>query len=476
LRISSKDIIGRDVIHLLLSAKDAARIRLRPMDRWLTASTPKGTRDSYESVWRDFTAWCERTPEVGAMEPERLVEMARSDLDTVRDLLIRYENELVGRKLAEHTINKKKMAIRSFLSANGCPLPKQRRGRKPRTTYEQRAELTQEEVANLVYSARSLRDKAIICFLAQTGQRVGVLSALKYGHIREVLGRGTSPYVITMPELFLNFKSQNINKGSVEYQFCFGEDTANLIRRMLDERKEGGEAITDESWLFRSQQNVSRKQTWTGGRAGAGRLEVHVKRLNETGKPVERRSIEHIVNAAAAAIGIQKVIVTKLGEKNLAIHPHTFRAYWKQQMRLAGIQDDELLNYVVNHELPYDGAYDRFRTILPKAYASAEPCLSLSTRPRIEEVKKEAALEAMRHFATAFGIDPMKVRIEKQRESGKEPTAEEEMGLLEVEMKKLREPRNDPQIIVKEVELEAHLKEGWQFVSTLPSGKVLIRK
>jgi hypothetical protein len=34
----------------------------------------------------------------------------------------------------------------------------------------------------------------------------------------------------------------------------------------------------------------------------------------------------------------------------------------------------------------------------------------------------------------------------------------------------------DPQNIVEEAELKPYVDEGWQFVSTLPSGKVLIRK
>jgi hypothetical protein len=35
-------------------------------------------------------------------------------------------------------------------------------------------------------------------------------------------------------------------------------------------------------------------------------------------------------------------------------------------------------------------------------------------------------------------------------------------------MKKMRENPN-PQIIVREEELESHLRDGWQFVSVLPS-------
>jgi len=44
------------------------------------------------------------------------------------------------------------------------------------------------------------------------------------------------------------------------------------------------------------------------------------------------------------------------------------------------------------------------------------------------------------------------------------------------ELKKLREEKHNPQRIVRENELESYLKEGWQFISVLPSQRILIRK
>lgn len=114
-------------------------------------------------------------------------------------------------------------------------------------------------------------------------------------------------------------------------------------------------------------------------------------------------------------------------------------------------------------------------------YTKAIPALTILshdelTRDDMEQVRKEAALEAMRAVATSFGIDRMKVRVEKEKEFERELTNDEEMEFIKVEIKKLREPKEDPQMIVKEEELQSHLKDGWQFVSVLPSQKILIRK
>ena len=70
----------------------------------------------------------------------------------------------------------------------------------------------------------------------------------------------------------------------------------------------------------------------------------------------------------------------------------------------------------------------------------------------------------------------MKVRLEKEKEMSREITSSEEIELIKLEMTKLREPKEDPQIVVKEDELQTYLKDGWQFVSVLPSQKILVRK
>jgi transcriptional regulator with XRE-family HTH domain len=112
-----------------------------------------------------------------------------------------------------------------------------------------------------------------------------------------------------------------------------------------------------------------------------------------------------------------------------------------------------------------------------KCYRGCEPFLSTTIR-QVEQsdIVKEAKIEALKSIAkTMFGIDLAEVKIAKEKELGKELGSDEEIELLEIEIKKLRE-HQDPQIIVAEEELERHLEEGWEFVSVLPSKKILVRK
>ena len=87
-----------------------------------------------------------------------------------------------------------------------------------------------------------------------------------------------------------------------------------------------------------------------------------------------------------------------------------------------------------------------------------------------------------RQQAKMYGIDPMKVRIEKERELGKELSLDEEQDLLTTEIKKLTIPQLNSNgkpyrsKIIGEKELAPHIEEGWEIVKELSNGRFLIKK
>jgi len=92
-------------------------------------------------------------------------------------------------------------------------------------------------------------------------------------------------------------------------------------------------------------------------------------------------------------------------------------------------------------------------------------------------IVKEAKIEALKSMAKSLlGIDLVEVKVAKEKELKRDLTKDEEIALFESEIKKMRNGERDPQIMVSEEELEKHLADGWQFVSILPSQKILIRK
>jgi len=165
------------------------------------------------------------------------------------------------------------------------------------------------------------------------------------------------------------------------------------------------------------------------------------------------------------------------------------RCYAETQLIIAesrGKISHPYLQFVAGHKGDIESRYSTNKGRLPpdmieemrRAYGECEPFLGTVAQPLEQSaIVKEAKLEALKSIAKSLlGIDLLEVKVAKERELQKELSVDDEIELFENEIKKMREQEKDPQIIVGEEELENHLAEGWEFVSVLPSQKILIKK
>ena len=235
--------------------------------------------------------------------------------------------------------------ILSFFSANYVTIRDLSREimRTQDNAWETTFVLTQDQVRRMVESRKSTRDKALIAFLAQTGQRVGVLTAMKTGLIRRF---ESDPHgIVEVPPNFKNPRGTNVNKYEVRYNFVIGEDTMRYIGDLTNWK---------EGWLFE------------GGYSKKDGISV--------------RQIGRVVDEAAEAIGIQNPIQTEIAWRSMnRVHPHIFRRYWVERVTSHGMLETHR-EYMMGHKLPYRGTYvvglltdDK----LVRAYTKAEANLSL---------------------------------------------------------------------------------------------------
>jgi site-specific recombinase XerC len=169
--------------------------------------------------------------------------------------------------------------------------------------------------------------------------------------------------------------------------------------------------------------------------------------------------------------------------------PYVLRAYFDTNMIIAeskGKISHPYLQFLMGHKGDIEARYSTNKGVLPpdmiedmrNAYKACEPFLTTLIKPLEESnIVKEAKIEALKSMAKSLlGIDLLEVKIAKEKELGRELTKDEELELYENELKKLREGKHNPQRIIYENELEKYLNEGWQFIATLPSQRILIRK
>lgn len=307
-----------------------AVVMMTPNERWLSHFEGEESKGRHSRALERFEI------KVG-MKATDLLEIARKDILEGRppiqleDALTRYYNDLIEHGQAKTSAAQWYSLIRGYFSANHIRL-----GRTPRymtasgAAYEPRSVLTQKQVRAMVESLTKPRDKLVVAFPAQTGQRLGVITAVKYPMIRIIQAHG----LVEVPPTLLNPNGDNVNKAEVRYKFVIGKDAMRLI------------------------EEVSNKKSWL--------------------VDLSERQIGRIVDQAARNVGIQEPIETKLGRSWHSVHPHVFRKYWKHQMKLGKITDAELLNSMMGHKLAYAGAYDVFpdEDVL-KAYKYAEKRLAV---------------------------------------------------------------------------------------------------
>jgi len=247
---------------------------------------------------------------------------------------------------------------------------------------------------------------------------------------------------------------KSLSKTRHQYFTFVPELTITYIKEYIDKRVKNGEILSEKTRLLDfDTRGSSRKNNF----------------LRTT--LVTRDIKEAIVNAG------------------FSWRPYVLRAYFDTNMIIAeskGKISHPYLQFLMGHKGDIEARYSTNKGFLPpdmiedmrKCYKECESYFSTLTQPLEQSsIVTDAKIEAVKFMAKALlNIDLIEVKIGKEKELGKELTPEETLQLFEDEMKKLRDGKHNPQRIIREEELERHLAEGWHFVSTLPSQRILVKK
>jgi integrase len=309
------------------------------LDPWLTSKGSEGTRLHYRLLFWRFCRYCNSTPEKILNETRKA--WFSPEGPPVKNALISWLEYERKKGISESSLETYRNSILSFFSFNGLPIGKGTRlssHLRSDASYESRKLLTPSEVRKMINSTDAPEAKAVIAFLAQTGQRVGVLTAIKWSMV-ELRG----PYGLAqVPKTLLDRQRKNVNKCKTRYVFVIGSDTMRLLKRI--------------------------PQTPT--------------RMRERDFVFEypKHQMQRIVLQAASFANIQGEIPRTIpGKVWRTVHAHTFRRYWKDRVR-RGHMDDTVSEYVLGHPIRSRGTYDwgslNDNNVL-KEYRKAEPRLRI---------------------------------------------------------------------------------------------------
>jgi len=434
------------------SSKWAYLLEDEDLERWYRV-TARGSRLTAEVSLRRIGKACGLL----GLDPRGMVKAAQGDImgfaDKVDDVVTHLEEEGLSPGYIEDIVQ----SIKSWLKHNGVELTRRivisNRGRTPTIEDEQ---IPSKEELSRIFRTSPPRVRVVEAFIALADLRPQVLGnhwgqdGLRVRDLPELIiedGKVTFKVIPTR----VNVRA-SLSKAKHKYFSFLIEEGCTYLAEYLEGRIRDGEELTPESPII--------------------------------GHKTKRAA----VNPFIRTVKLGDLIRKSMRKAGVMKRPYVLRCYAETQLIIAeskGKISHPYLQFVAGHKGDIEARYSTNKGRLPpdmiedmrQAYKDCEPFLSTVAQPLEQSsIVKEAKMEALKSIAkNLLGIDLLEVKIAKERELEKEFDLDEEIELFENEIRRLREG-NGSQSLVDEGELEAYLRDGWEFVSVLPSRKILIRK
>ena len=400
------------------------------------------------------------------LTPDELIKDRFNDLNK-KNVMERRKHEdtamrffgLLSKQFARMSSVVQLQAVKTFYKANHATLDM----KMPKTWTEHHDKVpTLDEVRQMVEVSSSTLQRAVLLVSAQSGQRAGVISSLRYGMVCDILEDEEYPARIEITPNLEDRFGNLINKHRASYIFFIGKDSIEAIKAYLRSRENTFGKIHDDDFLF-----------------------VAEKPFRGQAIPLDQDAVNKLVKRAAIVAKLMKE--PKRG-KRAPIHHHCLRKFWQTTMEQAQVPKpwyESMMGHKVGGN---DASYSKpTMDQLKEAYQRAEYYLSITPTTRSEqELKKSIFLATLREQAHLFGIDPAKIRIEKQREMGLDYTQDHEIEAIRHELNqvgkqlqerpKLESKSNFQAAIVNEAQLVKHLEEGWDLLQETNNGKYILRR
>jgi len=271
------------------------------------ANRSEGTRGKYKEYFDKFCGWLGKTA-------DQLVEQRKQELksDDPREQR-RMESALKGflayldkEGMAVATQQVAYAAIRSFFEMHFQPL-RMRRGDYPQGESLGSRVATKEDIKR-IYEETSIRIRALILFLKDTGLRVSDVIRLTYGDLAEGLDSG---------EEFISI-SLITKKNKIVAKTFVGPEAIEALKEYFSERREGSRRIPPEELEAKSPLFRIRSP------------EV---------KAISRSGMSSTITFYAQKLGI-----------NSAFSAHSFRKYFQTQLEASGINSN-WIDQMIGHRL-----------------------------------------------------------------------------------------------------------------------------
>jgi len=242
------------------------------------------------------------------IEPRKLQEMIE---DYIMDLKKRY---------SPNSIPMFFYPLQSFFEANDVDL----KWKKIKKLFPQKVKLSgdeaysDEDVKKMLGYAITIRNKALIHFLASSGVRIGAIPDLKLKHLGD------------MP---LGCKSVLVYEDSIEEHITFlTSEASKVLDEYLQVRKNDGEYISPDSPVFRTKYRMGIEKT----------------------KPMSDKSVQGVIWRCVVQSHVER---TRKGVRYSKQQDHAFRKRFKTLLQLNSDVNPNVIEKMLGHKKGLDGVY-----------------------------------------------------------------------------------------------------------------------
>lgn len=436
-------------------SKRAELLRDADVERWFR-NVSRGSQITAEVHLRRLSLFCEQN----GLTPKELVVLGRENKKKLEDLVEDHVTKMESERKSPGYIAGILKGVKSWLVHNEIELKRRvriaNRGATP-TIESERVPEKEELRALLMYGDE--RVSAAICLVAMSGLRLQVLGnalgddGLTIGDLPELKVHDNYVEFARIPTRIVVRPS--LSKANNKYLSFLPREGCDHLTAYLNKRLSDGEKFVQKTSVIATKPGRGNKTgSWFMTTRNVSRIIRKAMRPRFKWRPYVLR----------AYFATQLLLAESHGKVN-----HPYRVFFM------GHKGDMEATYTTNKRLPENLIEDMRR-------AFSDSAEYLETTPRTTRDKKEVLLEMWREQAKMYGIDPMKVRIEKERELGKELSLDEEQKLLTTEIKRLTMPQlnnNDKPYQSKAIgenELVPYVEEGWEIIRELSNRRFLIKK
>ena len=440
----------------------------------------RGSRNTASVRLRRLGLFCEQNNTT----PQKLVLIGKKDNKKVEDILFDHITYMESMEMAPGYIENTRKAVKSWLEFNYIELKRKikiKNATIPVTLQDEK--IPEKKELQEILDAASPRARTAISFIAFAGLRPQSLGddigsdGIKLSDISDLVipdknNNDTKIHFKSIPAKIVVRSS--LSKAGHKYFTFLTQQGCQYLLGYLSQRISHGEILTPESPIIAISRGYRFKRV-----------------QNKNAKKSQFITTTTIREEIRSAL---RVIIKE--------RPYVLRSYFDTNLLLAeshGKIAHDFRVFFMGHKGSMEARYTTNKGRLPESlinemkrvFMQSEPYLSTrQNNTSKEQDKKEILLEMWKEQAKIYGIDPMKIKIEKQRMTQESDVIPRTSNCNEVDVIKtaiqdmIRKNRDESsqhtdqkyesKIVYGEDELLSYVEDGWNIVKELSNGKIIL--